>query len=116
MIDRRRQSSRCGLLTGRKENRCVKSTVDMHRDGGRYDSAVMHGARTMRTRSFLVMRVRLRSLRSAVITAQISNGIGDDVACKCAEDNNAGKRKEPRFPSDVHRIPLLAFSWAAVKP
>jgi hypothetical protein len=51
-----------------------------------------------------------------MITVQISNGIGDDVACKCAEDNNAGKRKEPRFPSDVHRIPLLAFSWAAVKP
>src|SRR5262245_20332728 len=116
MINGRRQSGWNRLLARPVENRSVKIGADMHRSAGNDDRAAMNTAGAMRTRRFLVLRVRLRTLRNAMIAAQISYGISHDIARKRAQGDEASQREHPRGPTDVHRISLLAFSLAAVKP
>ena len=59
MINRRGHSGRWRLFSGRKESKDPKRIADIQRGRGSYDGTVVHRARTMRARRFLVMRIRL---------------------------------------------------------
>jgi hypothetical protein len=115
MIDRAGQSGRYRLLARSVETRSAKIGADMHSSAGNDDRAAMSAARAMGTRRFLVVRIRLRTLRHAMVTARISNGIGYDITSKCTDGNKTNQRKQPRCAKETHGTDVLTSLMASVK-
>lgn len=76
----------------------------------------MNSARAMRTRGLLMLSIRVRTLRHAMIAAQIGNGINHDVAAKRQKGEGACENTKPRCPTDCHWNHLLLRRPPSVKP
>jgi hypothetical protein len=51
-----------------------------------------------------------------MIASQISNRIGNDIACKRAQANKAGYCEQPGPATKTHQLYLLPFAIPSVKP
>jgi hypothetical protein len=102
MINCRRWTYLRRLIAYQDENGWLDVRANVHAAISSDDAAVVNGARAVGTRRFLVVRIRRACFCSAVFPARINDGIRNDVAAECEQNNKACQQTESRCPKQTH--------------